>query len=92
LSGPLDNSAPDAAAVALKKAMPDRDMELVRILEMDDGIYVAGRFKGTHTGDLPTSLGPVAASDKELDLLSSTTSAWQTKRASSGRSFGTGWE
>jgi hypothetical protein len=44
-------------------------MELVRILEMDDQIYVTGRFKGTHTGDLSTSLGPVAASGKALDLL-----------------------
>src|SRR5215207_3663904 len=69
LSGPLDNSAHHAAAVALKKAMPDCHMELVRILEMDDEIYVTGRFKGTHTGDISTPLGPVAASGKELDLL-----------------------
>jgi predicted ester cyclase len=53
----------------LKKAMPDCHMELVRILEMDDEIYVTGRFKGTHTGDISTPLGPVAASGKELDLL-----------------------
>ena len=44
-------------------------MELVRILEMDDEIYVTGRFEGTHTGDLCTPLGPVAASGKGLDLL-----------------------
>jgi predicted ester cyclase len=69
LSGPLDNSAHHAAALALKKAMPDCYMELVRILEMDDQIYVTGRFKGTHTGDLSTPLGPVAASGKALDLL-----------------------
>ena len=49
--------------------MPDCHMELVRMLEMDDEIYVTGRFKGTHTGDLYTPLGPVAASGKELDLL-----------------------
>jgi hypothetical protein len=36
---------------------------------MDDEIYVTGRFKGTHTGDLSTPLGPVPASGKELDLL-----------------------
>jgi predicted ester cyclase len=69
LSGPLDNSAHHAAALALKKAMPDCHMELVRILEMADQIYVTGRFKGTHTGDLSTPLGPVAASGKGLDLL-----------------------
>jgi hypothetical protein len=69
LSGPLDNSAHHAAALALKKAMPDCHMELVRILEMDDQIYMTGRFKGTHTSDLSTPLGPVAASGKGLDLL-----------------------
>ena len=66
---PLDNSAHHAAALALKKAMPDCHMELVRILEIDDEIYVTGRFKGTHTGDLYTPLGPVSASGKGLDLL-----------------------
>ena len=30
---------------------------------------MTGRFRGTHTGDLYTPLGPVAASGKELDLL-----------------------
>jgi predicted ester cyclase len=53
----------------LKRAMPDCHMELVRTLEMDDEIYVTGRFKGTNTGDLDTPLGPVAASGKGLDLL-----------------------
>jgi SnoaL-like domain len=38
LSGPLDNSAHHAAASALKKAMPDCHMELVRILEIDDDV------------------------------------------------------
>jgi len=69
LSGPLDNSAHHAAARALKKAMPDCHMELVRMVEMDDEIYVTGRFKGTHSGDLYTPLGPVAASGNGLDLL-----------------------
>ena len=59
-----------AAALALKEAMPDCHMELVRIFEMDDEIYVTGRFNGIHTGDLFTPLGPVAASGKGLDLLS----------------------
>jgi len=70
LSGPLDNSAHHASALALKKAMPDSRMELVRVLEIDDEIYVTGRFKGTHTGgDLYTPLGAVAASGNGLDLL-----------------------
>jgi hypothetical protein len=33
---------------------------------VDDEIYVTGRFKGTHTGDLYTPLSPVAASGKDL--------------------------
>jgi hypothetical protein len=65
-------------------------MELVRILEMDDEIYVTGRFKGTHTGDLSTPLGPVAAFGKGLDLLFVDCFRVQTKRSSSARSFGTG--
>ena len=69
LSGPLDNSAHHAAARALKEALPDCHMELVRILDLDDEVYVTGRFKGTHTGDLQTPLGPISASGKELDLL-----------------------
>jgi hypothetical protein len=92
LSGPLDNSAHHAAAPALKKAMPDCHMELVRILEMDDEIDVTGRLKGTHTGDLSTPLGPVARQVRNLTCSSLTTSASQTKRSSSARSFGTGWE
>ena len=60
---------------------------------MDDEIYVTGRFKGTHTGDLYTPLSPVAASGKGLDLLFvDYFPRWQTKRLSSARSFGTGWE
>ena len=92
LSGPLDNSAHHAAALAVKKAIPDCHMELVRILEMDDENYVTGRFEGTHTGDLSTPLGPVAASGKGLDLLFVDYFRVQTKRSSSARSFGTGWE
>src|SRR5215207_5287443 len=69
LSGLLDISAHHAAALALKKAMPDCRMELVRTLEMDDEIYVTGHFEGTHTGDLYTPLGRVAASGKRLALL-----------------------
>ena len=44
LSGPLDNLAHRSAALALKKAMPDCHRELVRMFEMDDEIYVTGRF------------------------------------------------
>ena len=44
-------------------------MELVRILERDAEIYVTGRFKGTHTGDLDTPLGSIPASGKGVDLL-----------------------
>ena len=69
LTGPLDNAAHHAAAVSLKKALPDGHMDLVRILEAGDEVYVTGRFRGTHTGRLETPFGPVAPSGRELDLL-----------------------
>jgi hypothetical protein len=46
LSGPLDNSAHHATALALKKAMPDCHMELAGYLRWMIR-SVTGRFKGT---------------------------------------------
>ena len=68
-SGPLDNSKHHAAARALKRALPDSYMELLRVLELDDEVYVTGRFRGTHEGDLVTPIGTVPASGRTLDLL-----------------------
>jgi predicted ester cyclase len=50
----LDNATHHAAARALKRALPDSWMELTRVIEMGDEVYVTARFKGTHQGDLVT--------------------------------------
>lgn len=68
-SGALDNTRHRAAAEALKYALPDSYMELNRILESGDEIYVTGRFKGTHQNDLTTPLGTIVSTGKKLDLL-----------------------
>jgi predicted ester cyclase len=44
-------------------------MELIRVLEAGDEVYVTGMFKGTHENDLATPLGPVRPSGHTLDLL-----------------------
>ena len=53
-TGALNNARHHAAARALKNALPDSHMEIVRILESGDEVYVTGRFKGTHVSDLAT--------------------------------------
>jgi len=68
-SGPLDNRGHLRAAQALKRALPDSSMDVLRVLELDDEVYVTGRFKGTHEADLVTPLGTVPASGRHLDLL-----------------------
>jgi predicted ester cyclase len=68
-SGALNNAKHGAAAQALKKALPDGRMELIRVLESGDEVYVTGRFKGTHENDLATPLGTIPASGNTLDLL-----------------------
>ena len=68
-AGPVNNAKHGTAAQALKDALPDSRMELVRVLESGDQIYVTGRFRGTHEHDLATPLGTIPASGKTLDLL-----------------------
>lgn len=68
-TGALNSAKHRAAAEALKKALPDSHMELVRVLESGDEVYVTGWFRGTHENDLATPLGTIAASGKTLDLL-----------------------
>jgi hypothetical protein len=48
----MNNEQHLAAARRLKHAMPDCHMELVRVLEAGDEVYVTGRFKGTRKNDL----------------------------------------
>ena len=67
-SGRLDNAKHHAAAPALRSALPDSWMELQRVLEVGDEVYVTGRFRGTHQGDLVTPLGTLPAAGRSLDL------------------------
>lgn len=67
-SGRLDNERHKAAARTLKGAMPDAHMELTRVREWGDEVYVTGWFKGTHVNDLETALGVVPASGKSLNM------------------------
>jgi ketosteroid isomerase-like protein len=68
-SGALNNARHGAAAAALKAALPDSHMELTRVLESGEEVYVTGRFKGTHQNDLATPLGTIVGSGRKLDLL-----------------------
>jgi ketosteroid isomerase-like protein len=68
-TGPLNNAKHHAAADALKRALPDSHMELIRVVESGDEVYVTGRFKGTHQHDLATPLGTIVGSGRQLDLL-----------------------
>ncbi len=69
-TGPLNNAKHGAAAQALKGALPDSRMELIRVLESGDEVYVTGRFKRTHENDLPDTAGddPCIRQDAGLAL------------------------
>lgn len=67
-SGRLNNEKHKAAARTLKGAMPDGHMELIRVREWGDEVYVTGRFKGTHLNDISTPLGVIPASGNALDM------------------------
>jgi predicted ester cyclase len=53
---------------AFKNGFPDAHMELVRAVEAGDEVYITGRFKGTHSGDLVSPQGTIPASGNPLDL------------------------
>jgi steroid delta-isomerase-like uncharacterized protein len=53
---------------AFKNALPDARMELVRAVEANDEVYITGRFKGTHEGDLVSPQGTIPASGNALDM------------------------
>ena len=67
-AGTFDNAQHEAFSRAFKSAMPDGRMELVRAVESGDEVYITGRFKGTHTGDLITPQGTLPASGNSLDM------------------------
>ncbi len=51
-----------------KNALPDAHMEIVRAVEAGDEVYITGRFKGTHRGDLVSPQGTLTASGNVLDM------------------------
>ena len=67
-AGTMDKAAHEAFFAAFKAAMPDAHMQVVRAVESGDEVFVSGRFKGTHQGDLVTPQGTIPASGNSLDL------------------------
>ena len=54
-SGALNNEKHEAAARALKTAIPDGRMELIRALESGDEVYITGRFTSRWATFYPTN-------------------------------------
>ena len=67
-AGSLTSAEHEAFGRAFREGLPDAYMELVRAVEADDQIYVSGRFRGTHKGDLVSAQGTIPASGNSLDL------------------------
>jgi steroid delta-isomerase-like uncharacterized protein len=67
-AGTFNASEHEAFARVFKDALPDAHMELVRAVEAGDEVYITGRFKGTHTGDLVSPDGTIPASGNSLDM------------------------
>jgi steroid delta-isomerase-like uncharacterized protein len=68
---PMGSFDPEAHAEfgrAFKKALPDARMQLVRAVESGDEVFAAGRFRGTHSGDLVTGQGTLPASGNSIDV------------------------
>lgn len=66
--GELDKAQHEAFGRALKNGLPNLRMEIVRAVEADDQAFVNGRFRGTHTADLVSPEGTLAATGNALDL------------------------
>lgn len=54
--------------LAFRAALPDARMEVTRAVESGDEVYVSGRFKGTHSGDLVSPQGTIPASGNSIDV------------------------
>lgn len=50
------------------KAFPDSKADIVRIGATEDGVVVEFTGHGTHTGPLDTPAGPIAATNKKVEL------------------------
>ena len=66
--GELNKAQHEAFGRAFKNGLPDARMEIIRAVEADDEVFVRGRFLGTHTADLVSPAGTLAASGNSLDL------------------------
>lgn len=67
-TGSINQTEHQAMGRAFKSALPDARMDITRTVEAAGEVYVAGHFKGTHSGDLVTPGGTLPASGKLLDL------------------------
>jgi predicted ester cyclase len=67
-AGALDQAGHEALGRAFHAAFPDARMEVLRTLESGDEVYITGRFKGTHTGDLVSPAGTIPASGQPIDF------------------------
>ena len=67
-SGIFSLAEHEASGRVFKSALPDAHMELVRAVEGDDEVYITGRFRGTHQGDLVSPQGTIPASGNTLDM------------------------
>jgi ketosteroid isomerase-like protein len=67
-SGSFSVAEHKAFGRVFKNALPDARMEIVRAVEAEDEVYITGRFKGTHEGDLVSPQGSIPASGNSLDM------------------------
>jgi steroid delta-isomerase-like uncharacterized protein len=67
-AGTMTPAEHEAFAQAFKAALPDAHMEVDTAVEAGGEVFIAGRFVGTHTGDLVTAQGPLPASGNRLEL------------------------
>lgn len=67
-AGTFDKAGHEHFFGAFKAALPDAHMQIVRAVESGNEVFVSGRFKGTHEGDLVSPQGTIPASGRTLDL------------------------
>jgi predicted ester cyclase len=53
---------------AFMAAFADSHMDVSRMVSVGDEVWVTGRFRGTHTGDLVGEQGTIPASGKAIDV------------------------
>ena len=66
--GPMTKPEHRGMGEAFRAAFPDARMEVAHSVEGDGEVFLEGRFKGTHTGDMVSPAGTIPASGKPIDL------------------------